>query len=270
MWKRSSVHFLLLVCILGCDKSEPSRDAAQVDAVATEPGINDSPISPAEPSLPAGASSAPESSSPPGKIELPKDFDASAVPADTPADGGKAGGIEMPAVDSDTPAPVIAQRPVLDDGQATAPVKLTAQPLQATLERATKAGKVCVVDVWSLSCEPCLKEFPGLVRLSQELGSNVVCMSVNVDYDGRKSKPAESYRSKVEAFLRATGATFDNYLCETPSEEVFASLKVPSIPVVLVYDQDGKLVRTFADSGDDVGFNYADDIAPLVRSLVAP
>lgn len=257
MWNRSLAFFVLGLSVLGCGKSDPATDNDLVD-VGAPSAVKDGDA--ADPGSPA---------SPPGKIELPQGFDPSVPPSPPSSTGKKSAGIEMPPIDV-APAPVIAQRPILDDPAPAAHVTLTAQTLEAILERAANTGQVTVVDVWSLSCEPCLKEFPGLVRLSHELTGKVTCMSVNVDYDGRKTKPAESYRSKVEAFLTSTAATLENYLCETPSEEVFSTLEVASIPAVLVYGKDGKLVRTFTDSGDDIGFNYAADIAPLVRSLLTP
>ena len=57
----------------------------------------------------------------------------------------------------------------------------------------TSTGKITVVDLWSLSCEPCLKEFPGLVRLHQEHGETITCVGVDLDYVGRKTRPPEYY-----------------------------------------------------------------------------
>lgn len=257
MRNRSLGLLLLWVAVTGCGKSETASDNVLVD------------VGPPSASVSGDRADLAAPPSPPGTIELPAGFDPSAVTSQPPSTETKSGGFEMPPIDS-AAAPVVARRPLLDEPAAASEIKLTAEPLAKTLERAAKAGQVTVVDIWSLSCEPCLKEFPGLVQLNQELAGKVTCLSVNVDYDGRKTKPAETYRPRVQAFLTSTGATFENYLCETPSDEVFSALQVASIPAVLVYDKDGQRVRTFTDSGDDIGFSYADDIAPLVRSLVTP
>jgi len=216
---------------------------------------------------------------PPGTLEMPIGVDPTSPPT-APSQGNpdKAGGFEMPKFES-SPTTVIAQRPVLDDAipadastnakDAAAVIKLTAGTWSKLETVIADSGKICVVDIWSLSCEPCLKEFPGLVRLHRELGDKVTCISLNVDYDGRKTKPAETYRSRVEAFLQSSDASFGNYLCETPNEELFSKLKIASIPAVLVYDASGKLVRTFTDTGKDLGFGYNEDIMPFVKSLVA-
>jgi thiol-disulfide isomerase/thioredoxin len=67
-------------------------------------------------------------------------------------------------------------------------------------------GKVVVVDIWSTSCLPCMREFPNLVQLSQRYPDQITCVSFNVDYIGMKSKTPESYTDKVEKFLREQSA----------------------------------------------------------------
>ena len=67
---------------------------------------------------------------------------------------------------------------------------------------AKTSGRITVVDLWSLACEPCLKEFPGLVHLHKTLGSSVQCIAVDMDFDGRKSRPPEHYEQQVIDFLR--------------------------------------------------------------------
>ena len=56
-------------------------------------------------------------------------------------------------------------------------------------------------------CEPCIKEFPGLVKLDKTMREKVTCIGVAVDFDGRKKYPPESYQPTVQAFLTAVGAT---------------------------------------------------------------
>lgn len=290
----------LCLVIAGCGGSEvkdvatsdnnllPTANAPTVSEVA--PGVSGGALGTSTVDMPQ--STAPVSAQDaPGTIEMPADIDPSSLPNSTnPAaengpsgEDAKAKGFEMPSLDAGAPpldtadAPVIAQRPVLDDApesqstatsQSTARAPLTAATQEQIMDIVTAAGKVTVVDFWSLSCEPCLKEFPGLVALQRELGDQVACYSVSVDYDGRKSKPAETYRDRVQDFLNQSQATFPNFLCETPNESVFESLKIVSIPAVLIYDAEGKLVKTFTDTGDSLGFSYEKDITPLVKSLL--
>lgn len=138
---------------------------------------------------------------------------------------------------------------------------------------AAHKGKVVVLDAWSTSCVPCMKEFPNLVKLHRKYGGKeVVCMSLACDYVGIKNKPPAFYRERVLKFLTKQGATFENLLSSVPSEELFdKKMELSSIPAVYVFGRDGKLVKRFdnekAQSEDD-NFTYA-DVTKLVEGLVA-
>lgn len=129
-------------------------------------------------------------------------------------------------------------------------------------------GKVVVVDLWSTSCEPCMRELPRLIELQLKHAKDVVCVTVNLNYDGRKSKPVDSHREEVEKFLSGIKANVKNIrhvLMSDADEDVYAHLKLASIPAVLVYDRDGKLRTMF----DEEGFSYEKSINPLVKELVS-
>jgi thiol-disulfide isomerase/thioredoxin len=195
---------------------------------------------------------------PPG--EIPEASPADAAPADAaPADGSpaKPGGFEMPEQADVPPA----------DSAATGTPDIRYASWEEIEQHVTSTGKITVVDLWSLSCEPCLKEFPGLVRLHNSYGSRVQCVAVDMDFDGRKSRPPEYYQPRVADFLASVGADFTTYISSTPSEDIYAATDLDSIPAVLIYDQAGKIVQVFADAGDTVGFTYEKDIIPLVAKL---
>ena len=129
---------------------------------------------------------------------------------------------------------------------------------------------LAVVDLWSLSCAPCLEEFPGLVKLQSEHGDKIHCIGVSVDYDGRRRSPPETYLARVQAFVTAAGATeIENILCTTPSDDVLEDVDAASIPTVLIY-QNGKLVQKFVDAGATAGFTYEKDVAPAIKELLKP
>lgn len=132
-------------------------------------------------------------------------------------------------------------------------------------------GKVVVLDAWSTSCPPCMKEFPNLVKLHQKYGAKgLACMSLSCDYQGIKNKPPEFYRERVFNFLEKQGAAFQNLLASDPAEELYDKMEVASIPVVFVYGRDGKLVKRFDNEQaktEDDNFTYA-DITKLVEELM--
>jgi thiol-disulfide isomerase/thioredoxin len=109
---------------------------------------------------------------------------------------------------------------------------------------ASHRGKVIVLDCWSTSCQPCIKEFPNLVELDKkQRDKGVACISLSFDYEGI-GRPEEQ-RDHVLAFLQDKQATFDNVLSSLDSDALSTKLDIPSIPAVFVYDQQGKLHRRF-------------------------
>ncbi|QDV61500.1 Redoxin [Crateriforma conspicua] len=143
------------------------------------------------------------------------------------------------------------------------------EPWPAIEKRIQTGGKITVVDFWSLSCEPCLRELPALAELARERDDEFDFVAIAVDFDGRLTKPPETYEPKIRAVLTALDATFESYLCETASDTVFQAIDIPSIPAVFVYGADGKLLKKFVDTGDTAGFTYHDDVIPYLDELTS-
>ena len=137
---------------------------------------------------------------------------------------------------------------------------------------AAHKGKVVVLDAWSTSCTPCMKEFPNLVKLHHKYGgTGLVCMSLSSDYQGIKNKPAEFYRERVLRFLVKQEASFQNLLASIPADELYEQMELASIPAVFVYGRDGKLVKRFDNEhikNEAENFTYA-DVNKLVEELLA-
>jgi len=136
---------------------------------------------------------------------------------------------------------------------------------------AAHKGKIVVLDAWSTSCQPCMKEFPNLVKLHQKYaGKGVACMSLSCDYQGIKNKPPEFYRERVLKFLDKQGAGFQNLLATDPADELYDKMELASIPAVFVYGRDGKLAKRFDNEQaktEDDNFTYA-DVTKLVEELL--
>jgi thiol-disulfide isomerase/thioredoxin len=136
---------------------------------------------------------------------------------------------------------------------------------------AAHKGKIVVLDAWSTSCQPCMKEFPNLVKLHQKYGGKeLACMSLSCDYQGIKNKPPEFYRDRVLNFLEKQGAVFQNLLASVPADELYDKMELASIPAVFVYGRDGKLVKRFDNEevkSEDENFTYA-DVIKLVDELM--
>lgn len=169
------------------------------------------------------------------------------------------------------PAPAPAQPPAQTTGKTTgkATVRLVDQAgLDAEISR--QAGKVVVVDFWSTSCPPCVKEFPRLVALKKTHGERIACISFSLDYEGIDAP--EELLPPVEAFLDKVGAGgIVNLLCTEEADAVYRKLDLVSVPAVSVYGPDGKLVQRFDE--DDAAkrlkrpFTY-DDVEGVVGRLL--
>jgi len=137
-------------------------------------------------------------------------------------------------------------------------------------EIARHAGKVVVVDCWSTSCPPCVKEFPRLVALQKTHGDKVACISISLDYEGIDA--AEDLLPPVQKFLDKVGAGgIVNLLCTEEADAVYRKLDLVSVPAIYVHGPDGKLVQRFDE--DDAAkrlkrpFTY-DDVGAVVDRLL--
>jgi thiol-disulfide isomerase/thioredoxin len=139
-----------------------------------------------------------------------------------------------------------------------------------TIERRMKefGEKIVVVDFWSTSCPPCMKEYPELLRLQNDFPELVQCVAVNLDYLGLEDKPPEKYLPKIEKFLAQHQPKIPNWISTTPDAEVLKALESGSLPSILVLDAKQQRVALITEevAGED-GFSYASDVRPLVESL---
>tara|TARA_R110002073_G_scaffold56905_8_gene144752 strand:- start:6467 stop:7276 length:810 start_codon:yes stop_codon:yes gene_type:complete len=246
---RNSLNLLALITLfscLGCGK-------------AAEESPTVSPPETLTPTEQVATPNEPAPSEPPGQLELPPG-DIPPASTNLPKTGGD-GGLEMPDVQ-------ISNKPPVAEASETASPEILYGSLDEIQDRIAKTNKITVVDFWSLSCRPCLEEFPGLVRLDKQFADKVQCISVDVDFDGRKSRPPKHYEERVVAFVTSVGATFPNYISTTESDEIYSELDLDSIPAVLIYDADGKLVKKFVDAGDTAGFTYDKQVIPFVKQMM--
>ena len=179
------------------------------------------------------------------------------------------------ADESDSPSSTPDSPPTKSADESSAkPPELRDLDWKQTLAFVTEhKGKVVVVDVWSTSCEPCLKEFPHLVTLQKQHGNDVVCVSFDCDYIGAKNKPVDYYRKRVlKALTDMQAQTIVNLMSIVAADELFVEMDLDSIPAVYVFDREGKLSKRFDNrtpaGGGAEGISYETQINPLVAELV--
>jgi thiol-disulfide isomerase/thioredoxin len=132
-------------------------------------------------------------------------------------------------------------------------------------------GTVVVLDCWSTSCPPCVKEFPGLVKLAAAHGDRVQCISLCFDYDGL-GKP-DDLVPPVRAFLAKVGAgRVVNLFSSEEADSLSRKLDLVSVPAIFIWKPDGSLAIRY---DDDMAarelrrpFTYA-DVEKSVAALLA-
>ena len=137
-------------------------------------------------------------------------------------------------------------------------------------EVARHRGKVVVLDCWSTSCPPCIKEFPELVRLADAHPDDVVCLSLALDFDG-VGTPDEAV-PRVRAFLdRVAARRVVNLIATEDADAMYRKLDLVGVPAVFVWRADGTLAARFDDdhAATSLGrpFTYA-DVQATVASLL--
>ena len=238
------------IAMVGCGDSQPD-DAAK--AVSPE------------------MQSAPDTAEPSGSSTRSDDNSDSAAEIgesqfEMPPPGAETGNTESTGIE----LPPGLQTPAATDSGNLTPAETAVRYASWTeIESGIRSsGKVTVVDFWSLTCVSCLKEFPGLVTLHQQHQDKIQCIGFDLDFDGRRSRPPETYQPQVAEFLRSVNATFPNYISRTANDEVYSEVGIVTLPAVLVFGADGSLIKKFTDTGETAGFSYEKDIAPLVDKLL--
>jgi len=137
-------------------------------------------------------------------------------------------------------------------------------------EVARHRGKVVVLDCWSTSCPPCVKEFPGLVSLAARHGDRVQCLSLCFDYDGIGD--VEDLVPPVEAFLEQVGAgDIVNMLASEEADRLYEKLDLASVPAIFIWKPDGSRAARYDDdmAARELGRPFAyDDVEATVAGLL--
>jgi thiol-disulfide isomerase/thioredoxin len=121
-------------------------------------------------------------------------------------------------------------------------------------------GKVVLLNFWATWCEPCVEEFPALIKISQQFqpqGLQVVFVSID---------EPEDIDDKILPFLKAQGGASRTYIKRTKDDETFINaIDVKwsgAIPATFIYDVNGTLVqRLVAQQSFE---KFAEAIQPLL------
>jgi thiol-disulfide isomerase/thioredoxin len=125
---------------------------------------------------------------------------------------------------------------------------------------AQKRGKVVLMNFWATWCQPCVEEFPDLlkaVRAFQARGVEFIFVTIDEPEDIQK---------KVMPFLEKQGINFPTYIKRTKDNDVFINAVdgkwSGAIPATFIYDANGVLAKRFVGQQNFKIFSEALD--PLV------
>lgn len=104
--------------------------------------------------------------------------------------------------------------------------------------RANPTRKYRLINVWSTTCAPCVREFPALVRVARRMGMRPFeLITLSTDLPGDKSKAEQFLRTyhaglpgHLKDGLAREGRTTNNYLCTEPSMDALIKALDPEWP----------------------------------------
>jgi thiol-disulfide isomerase/thioredoxin len=108
-------------------------------------------------------------------------------------------------------------------------------------------GKVVVLDFWSFSCSICLHHKPDLAKLQEKYkGKPLAVLTV---HDG-SAETMEDVDAKVPDPIKKKAGHLAVALDRKGAKGIFASYGATAVPMVIVIDQEGTVVRRFHHAGD--------------------
>jgi thiol-disulfide isomerase/thioredoxin len=101
-------------------------------------------------------------------------------------------------------------------------------------------GRVVLLEFWATWCPPCRASIPGIERLHEKYkDKGVVVLAVSMDDNGWDA---------VQSFVKENGI---KYTVLKGNEDIAEKYQVRSIPMLLVIDKEGKIVKRYLGYGSD-------------------
>ncbi|MES2856585.1 MAG: TlpA disulfide reductase family protein [Bdellovibrionota bacterium] len=95
-------------------------------------------------------------------------------------------------------------------------------------------GKVVIVNFWASWCNPCVQEFPSMLKLVEAFKGQLIVVAVSADEE----------KGDIEAFAKAFGLPKDNFhIVWDADKSVMQKYGVEKIPESFLVNKDGKLIR---------------------------
>jgi thiol-disulfide isomerase/thioredoxin len=159
-----------------------------------------------------------------------------------------------------TLAPILALMLTAAGGSSAGePSLLQADPAAIRKAIAEAGGVAVLVNVWATWCGPCREEFPDILKIRRDLGSNgLKVILVSADFDDT--------RKDAEKFLRDRGVDFPSYIKTGRDEDLIAALAPQwsgALPATFIYDGKGTLVHVL--EGKQTYATFHDKVVQVIR-----
>ena len=103
-----------------------------------------------------------------------------------------------------------------------------------TFKSSEITGKVMIVNFWASWCNPCVTEYPSLLKLVQNYKGQVILLAISMD-DEKKD---------IDNFLKAFGFDKDSVrILRDPDKKISDLFGVQKLPESFLFGRDGKLIR---------------------------
>ena len=103
----------------------------------------------------------------------------------------------------------------------------------------SRKGKALFINVWATWCQPCVEEFPDIVKLSEDMKGQ------KIEFVGVSGDDSDDESSKVIPFIKKEKAHFKFYIAKLEGEDEFINTFDKEwgggIPATFTYDTKGQL-----------------------------
>jgi len=103
-----------------------------------------------------------------------------------------------------------------------------------TVKLSELRGKIVILNFWASWCNPCVQEFPSMLKLVEKMKGDVVVIALSTDDD----------KNDITTFIKAMGLPKPNFtVAWDQQKEAMKVFGVEKVPESFLIAKDGKLIR---------------------------
>jgi thiol-disulfide isomerase/thioredoxin len=123
-------------------------------------------------------------------------------------------------------------------------------------------GKVVIVDFWSTTCIPCIKNFPHMLEMQQKYGKDgLAVISVSLDPLAEGEAPEQRKARVLKRLEKLQAKGIANLILDESPDVVQNKLRVVEIPSVYVFNRQGQWTHFTSAGGGEVAPKVVEELA---------